>query len=385
MSLVGVSAAAVRVVAARVALDEASLAGEADLGEAGLGGLVVSADQRSSRRCWCAWKDVAWSSSSIILDVHGPPASGSKRSGTWSDYLTTAAAAHLGLPEVERESETTGPGAGAAGATGPPRRPRRRRCRAGTRLDGPDGPVRLTHKRLHTRARAHVFGRCRSPGSAMAPEDSLPSIPLTPSWRPPAGSTATNSTPTCATGLVCGPFDEAISVIAEMTGVAHPEAQAEAIVKDAAADFDDFYVKRTSDTASRPAEAILVGAIDCKGIPMVKPDGAARSSCGDAKAKRPTRRRWRRWLRSTASTPCVRTPKEVLDSLFRSPDAPPRQKRRAVSRGQACLGEPDLGQGQLHRRGERRDDTARPRPPPHLGDGHRRRASPAAPGGRHLQ
>ena len=71
---------------------------------------------------------------------------------------------------------------------------------------------------------------------------------------------------------VCGPFAEAIALIADMTGVVVPMRSAEAIVKDAAADFEDFYATRAGK-APGPRE-ILVGAIDCKGIPMVNPDGA---------------------------------------------------------------------------------------------------------------
>src|SRR5207249_3274606 len=75
---------------------------------------------------------------------------------------------------------------------------------------------------------------------------------------------------------VCGPFDEAIAFIAEMTGVAVPKRSAEQIVIDAAADFEAFYTDRRRSAALPKAGEILVGAIDCKGIPMVKPAPATR-------------------------------------------------------------------------------------------------------------
>lgn len=39
-------------------------------------------------------------------------------------------------------------------------------------------------------------------------------------------------------------------------------------------DFDTFYAGRAQDAIAPADGEILVGAIGCKGIPMVKPDGA---------------------------------------------------------------------------------------------------------------
>ena len=71
-----------------------------------------------------------------------------------------------------------------------------------------------------------------------------------PSCAYPHAATA-RRLPWLTKAAVCGPFAEAISVIAEMTGVRLPMRSAEAIVADAAADFDDFYANRAG---KRPAK-----------------------------------------------------------------------------------------------------------------------------------
>ncbi len=65
-------------------------------------------------------------------------------------------------------------------------------------------------------------------------------------------------------------------MIAEITGTTMPKRSAEQIVRDGAVDFESFYAARTADALGPAAGEILVGAIDCKGFPMVKPDGAQR-------------------------------------------------------------------------------------------------------------
>jgi hypothetical protein len=64
---------------------------------------------------------------------------------------------------------------------------------------------------------------------------------------------------------------ESVQTIAELTGVSISKRSLEEILPDAARDFDAFYQQRSVATA---AGAILVAAVDAKGIPMVKPCGA---------------------------------------------------------------------------------------------------------------
>src|SRR6202043_2766678 len=70
---------------------------------------------------------------------------------------------------------------------------------------------------------------------------------------------------------VQNPFLESVQTIAELTGVAVSKRSLEEILPDAAQDFDAFYRQRSPEPAT---SSILVAAVDCKGIPMVKPPGA---------------------------------------------------------------------------------------------------------------
>ena len=146
--------------------------------------------------------------------------------------------------------------------------------------------------------------------------------------------------------VVCGPFDEAIALIAEITGTTVPKRSAEQIVQEAAVDFESFYAARAADALGPAAGEILVGAIDCKGIPMVKRDGAqrvVRRSKGE-KAKEDRDRRCR--------------PQPAADRAH--PGAGDRQPVRhrhggraaqaARAQPQARVGEPALRQGHLHQR-----------------------------------
>src|SRR6266850_928789 len=73
---------------------------------------------------------------------------------------------------------------------------------------------------------------------------------------------------------VQGPFQESIDRIAGFSGVSIPKRSLEQILPDAAQDFDAFYAQRSLPTATT---SILVAAVDAKGIPMVKPEGAKRT------------------------------------------------------------------------------------------------------------
>ena len=55
-----------------------------------------------------------------------------------------------------------------------------------------------------------------------------------------------------------------------------PMRSLQQILQDAAQDCDAFYAQRPADPSS-PAASILVVAVDCKGIPIVKPPRNERS------------------------------------------------------------------------------------------------------------
>jgi hypothetical protein len=111
-----------------------------------------------------------------------------------------------------------------------------------------------------------------------------------------------------------GPFDEAIERVEESTGVAVPKRSAEQIVQEAAADFDAFYAQRVPATPEATGP-ILVGAVDGKGIPMVKPEKAERT-VRRTKGKKANKKRMATVATVFTTQPRVRTPEEVVESLF---------------------------------------------------------------------
>ncbi|MGH9185118.1 MAG: hypothetical protein ACRD0U_04775 [Acidimicrobiales bacterium] len=126
---------------------------------------------------------------------------------------------------------------------------------------------------------------------------------------------------------MCGPFDEAVHVIAEMTGARIPKRSAEQVVIDAAADVDSFYEQRASTTGALARRDIVVGAIDCKGIPMVKPEPARRVA-RRKKGEKPQKKKMATVAAVFACAPRRRTPEAVLRSLFCDETVPKRRTQR---------------------------------------------------------
>jgi hypothetical protein len=240
-------------------------------------------------------------------------------------FLAASASGRGGFDQLERESERRGrevarlalqahldaTGAGDVGEA--------------IVIDGESGPVRLSYKRLHVRRVVSLVGEVsvRRMGYA-AP--GRPSIhPLDAALRLPERCYSYELQRRLVRLAVCGPFEEAIDILAEWTGQKIPKRSAEQILIDVAADFDIFYQRR-SDAASALGEGeILVGAIDCKGIPMVKPDGAAkivRRNKGDKANKK----KMATVAAVFSQPPRVRTPEEVLDSLFSTDQTRPHQR-----------------------------------------------------------
>jgi hypothetical protein len=115
---------------------------------------------------------------------------------------------------------------------------------------------------------------------------------------------------------VQGPFAEAVARLEESTGVRVPKRSAEEIVKDAAVDFDAFYAQRRMP-APEETGPIVVAAVDGKGIPMVKPEKALRV-VRRGKGKKANKKRMATVAAVFTQGPRVRTPEEVLESLFRT-------------------------------------------------------------------
>src|SRR5260370_42585638 len=99
-----------------------------------------------------------------------------------------------------------------------------------------------------------------------------PSIfPLDRALALPARSFSYELQPRLVKAAVQNPFLEAVQSMAELTGVSVSKRSLQEILPDAAQDFDAFYRQRCPVPATG---STLAPAVDCKGIPMVKPAGA---------------------------------------------------------------------------------------------------------------
>jgi len=260
------------------------------------------------------------------VDLAQRPASGLEALRDLERFLSDAAEAHLGLSELECGSE--------------------RRCRELARLElqahvdsrgvgdvgeaviipSADGPVRLAYKRRHTRPVLTVFGEIRVCRTAYSAPGREAIHPLDAELQLPARIWSYECQRRLIRGAICGPFDEAITWVSEMTGLSVPKRSAEQLVRDAAVDFDAFYQARAQAEVKPARGEILVGAIDCKGIPMVKPERALRV-VRRGKGEKANKKRMATVAAVHSQTPLVRTAKEVLDSLFATGERPARPKR----------------------------------------------------------
>jgi hypothetical protein len=241
-------------------------------------------------------------------------------------FLSCSAEGRLGLDELERESE---------------RRGRQVACLAlqahldalgdgdvgeAIVVEGQSGPVRLAYKRLHARSLLTLVGEVGLTrlGYAAPGRDSV--HPLDAALRLPGRCYSYELQRRLVRLAVCGPFDEAVATLAELTGVEIPKRSAEQILIDAAIDFEVFYQGRADAAASLGEGDILVGAIDCKGIPMVKPEGAARV-VRRKKGDKANKKKMATVAAVFSQPPRARTPDQVLDSLFGATENPSPKQR----------------------------------------------------------
>lgn len=125
-------------------------------------------------------------------------------------------------------------------------------------------------------------------------------------------------------GAIQGPFDEALERVHESTGLVVSKRSAEQILREAACNVDTFYESR-SRALPPPSKTsqILVAALDSKGVPMVKPETALRV-VRLAKGHSANKKRMATVAAVFTQAPRIRTPEEVVESLFRQG---PRLKR----------------------------------------------------------
>ena len=134
-----------------------------------------------------------------------------------------------------------------------------------------DDEVLHTHRRLITRSLKTVFGTIEivRMGYSHAGANSI--YPLDAALALPARVFSYELQRRLVQAAVQGTFQESIDGIADLTGLSVSKRSLEELLVDAARDFDVFYQERVPAPA---AGSILVAAVDGKGVPMVKPDGA---------------------------------------------------------------------------------------------------------------
>jgi hypothetical protein len=266
-----------------------------------------------------------------MVDRSSAPASGLDAFRELERWLSGQAACSSGMSELERESERQGReilrlalqahidarGDGDVGAA--------------IMVDGDPQPQRLTHKRLHTRPLVTLFGEVRVTrmGYGARGQDAI--HPLDAELRLPGRLWSYECQRRLIRAVVCGPFDEAIALIAEMTGTTIPKRSAEQLVQDAAVDFHTFYAGRAAEQVAPADGEILVGAIDCKGIPMVKPAGAQKV-VRRTKGEKANKKKMATVAAVHSQPPMIRTPSEVIDSLFCTGPTAERPKRPKPTR-----------------------------------------------------
>jgi len=248
-------------------------------------------------------------------------------------WLASTRALQLPLHEIESQQQTKG------------REVQRLLLQAHLQLrgDGDVGPVLrvrqqagtvlYTHRRLRTRSLKSIFGLVEIKRMGYS-RDGAPSIyPLDQTLALPARSFSYELQRRLVKAAVQNPFHESVETIAELTGVSISKRSLEEILPDAARDFDVFYQER----APEPAQgAILVAAVDGKGIPMVKPDGA-QPAVRLTKGQKANRKRMATVAAVFTRAPWVRTPEQVVESLFRiqhqtpaAGETPPRPENKRV-------------------------------------------------------
>jgi hypothetical protein len=201
------------------------------------------------------------------------------------------------------------------------------------RVPLPAGEALYTHRRLRARSLKTVFGPVEIVRMGYS-RDGAPSIyPLDQTLALPARSFSYELQRRLVKAAVQNPFHESVETIADLTGVSVSKRSLEEILRDAAQDFDAFYRERAPEPASG---SILVAAVDGKGIPMVKP-GGAQPTVRLTKGQKANRKRMATVAAVFTRVPWVRTPQQIVESLFRmqrtnSSDGqtPPRPENKRV-------------------------------------------------------
>lgn len=191
------------------------------------------------------------------------------------------------------------------------------------------GARRHGHRRRHDRTLHTVLGEVTVQRTGYAAAAAASIHPLDEQLQLPGRCFSYPLQERLVRQAVQGPFAEAVADLERDTGVRLSKRSAEQVVAEAAVDFQAFYHNHQV-TAPGQTGPVVVTGIDCKGVPMIRPEQTLRK----ARLKRGDKKHKKR-LATVATVRTqqrrVRTPEEVTDSLFRTAARPkqPRARRKA--------------------------------------------------------
>jgi hypothetical protein len=201
---------------------------------------------------------------------------------------------------------------------------------------GPQTPpaegIRHAEKRPHERTLHTIFGEVTVERTGYAATGQASVHPLDEQLHLPKRCFTYPLQERLVRFTVQGPFAEAVDNVHRETGVPLSKRSAEQIVQEAAVDFEAFYQQQQHPTPPQSGSIVATG-IDCKGVPMIKPEETLRKprrGKGDKKHKK----RMATVATVRTQSPRVRTPEEVVESLFRTqpkPKQPRVRKKGAVA------------------------------------------------------
>lgn len=189
----------------------------------------------------------------------------------------------------------------------------------------------FNHRRLQRRTLKTIFGPIHIDRIGYGREGAGSIHPLDETMQLPGRSFSYELQKRMVKAAVQGPFRESTERMQDMTGISVPKRSLEEISQDAAQDFDAFYAARLPEHWQQTA-SILVVAVDCKGIPMVKPGKQQRSVIKGQKANR---KKMATVAAVFTRAPWVRTPEQVVESLFRT------DPKKVMEAGQPCPPRPE--------------------------------------------
>ena len=192
----------------------------------------------------------------------------------------------------------------------------------------------FNHRRIRSRSIRTLAGEVQINRLAYSRDGSHSIHPLDEALQIPARSFSYDLQKHLIKAAVQGPFQESLDRIFDIAGPKVHKGSLEAIIHEAAVDFDAFYLQRAVE-ACEPKSTLLVVAIDGKGIPLVRPATTQRS-VQPSKGPKPGAKKMATVAIVFYRAPWVRTPCQVVDNLFRScqrttySDSPPRPEQKRV-------------------------------------------------------